>query len=69
VPVLGTVVGVQRAVRGAAQVVDDAEHLYAERLLRERYDLPLDDDGPDGAGGRDEPGEIAAAVEQELAAT
>jgi len=63
VPVLGTVVGVQRSIRSSRQVVDDAEHLYAERLLRERYAVPLDDARPD------ERGEIAAAVEDELAGT
>ena len=60
VPVLGTVLTVRRTVRGATRVVDDAEHLYAERLLRERYDLPLDDADPG------EQGEIAAAVDHEL---
>lgn len=63
VPVLGTVVGVRRTVRGLAQVVDDAEHLYAERLLRERYGLPLDDDDA-AADGR---GEIAEAVDRHRA--
>lgn len=62
VPVLGTALAVQRTVRGATRVVDDAEHLYAERLLRERYDLPLDDAGPG------EQGEIAAALDEELVA-
>jgi TolB-like protein len=69
VPVLGTILAVERNVRGAARVVDDAEHLYAERLLRERYDLPLDDLELDGSGpddDRDGSGGIAAAVEQEL---
>ena len=60
VPVLGTVYGVQRNARSLARVVDDAEHLYAERLLRERHDL--DHAGPG------ERGEIAEAVDAELAA-
>lgn len=62
VPVLGTVVGVRRSVRHLLQVVGDAEHLYAERLLRERYDLPLDGVPPG------ERGEIAQALDDELAA-
>jgi hypothetical protein len=49
-------------VRSLLQVVDDAEHLYAERLLRERYRVPLEDPGPDVRG------QIAEVVE-ELAPT
>lgn len=62
VPVVGTVLGVRRSVRGLVQVVDDAEHLYAERLLRERYALPLDDAAPG------ERGEIAQTLDDALAA-
>ncbi|MEJ2870645.1 EcsC family protein [Actinomycetospora sp. OC33-EN08] len=57
VPLLGTALVIRRTVRSLRQVVDDAEHLYAERLLRERYDVPFEEPGPD-----DEPGEIAAAL-------
>lgn len=60
VPVLGTALAVRRGAASLARVVDDAEHLYAERLLRERYD-------PDGADP-DGRGEIAEAVDAELAA-
>ena len=37
-------------MRSLAQVVDGAEHLYAERLLRERYGVPLAEIGPDDRG-------------------
>jgi EcsC family protein len=60
VPVLGTALAVRRSARSLARVVDDAEHLYAERLLRERHDLEHT-----GPGER---GEIAEAVDAELAA-
>ncbi|MFC5063058.1 EcsC family protein [Actinomycetospora atypica] len=60
VPLLGTALAVRRSARSLARVVDDAEHLYAERVLRERYDLDGTDPG--------ERGEIASAVDAELAA-
>lgn len=46
VPVLGTVLAVRRTARTLTQLVDDAQHLYTERLLRERYDLPLAPEDP-----------------------
>ena len=47
VPVVGVVVGAGLNARSLARVVDDAEHLYLERFLREKYDLPLDLDVDD----------------------
>lgn len=42
VPVIGVVVGAGLNARALARVVDDAEHLYLERFLREKYDIPVD---------------------------
>lgn len=44
VPVVGVAVGAGLNARTLARVVDDAEHLYMERFLREKYGLPLTDD-------------------------
>lgn len=42
VPVLGVAVGAGLNARALARVIDDAEHLYMERFLRERYSIPVD---------------------------
>ena len=51
VPVVGIVIGAGLNARALARVVDDAEHLYLERFLRERYGLPVeaDDEGSESA--------------------
>lgn len=40
VPVVGVVLGAGLNARNLARVTDDAEHLYRERFLREKYGLP-----------------------------
>jgi EcsC protein family len=53
VPVLGTLLGAGMNARLLSSVVDDADHIYRERFLRERYGLNLGpvldvtDDEPD----------------------
>jgi EcsC protein family len=42
VPVLGTFLGAAMNARVLSSVVDDADHIYRERFLRERYGLNLD---------------------------
>ena len=42
VPVIGTVLGAGMNARLLASVVDDADHIYRERFLRERYGLTLE---------------------------
>jgi hypothetical protein len=50
VPVVGIVVGAGLNARALARVVDDAEHLYLERFLREKYGLAIEsDDDAQGA--------------------
>lgn len=44
VPVVGVAIGAGLNARTLARVVDDAEHTYMERFLREKYGLPLIDD-------------------------
>ncbi|WP_169576254.1 EcsC family protein [Nocardioides halotolerans] len=39
VPVLGTVIGAGMNARLISSVIDDADHIYRERFLRERYGL------------------------------
>ncbi|WP_133251870.1 EcsC family protein [Actinomycetospora cinnamomea] len=58
VPVVGVAVGAGLNARTLARVVDDAEHLYMERFLREKYGLPLTDEE---APGNDELVEIIDA--------
>ena len=42
VPIAGIVIGAGLNARLLAKVVDDADHLYRERFLQERYDLEPD---------------------------
>lgn len=42
VPVVGTLLGAAMNARLLASVVDDADHIYRERFLRERYGLDLE---------------------------
>lgn len=51
VPVVGVAVGAGLNARTLARVVDDAEHLYMERFLREKYGLPLVDEEGASEGG------------------
>ncbi|MCD2197898.1 EcsC family protein [Actinomycetospora endophytica] len=51
VPVVGVATGAGLNARTLARVVDDAEHLYMERFLREKYGLPLIDDEGSAEGG------------------
>lgn len=48
VPVVGVAIGAGLNARALARVVDDAEHLYLERHLREKYGIPLDAPATDG---------------------
>jgi hypothetical protein len=45
VPVLGTVIGAGMNARVMLSVIDNAEHVYRERFLREKYGIR--DDEPD----------------------
>jgi hypothetical protein len=60
VPVVGVAVGAGLNARTLARVVDDAEHLYMERFLREKYGLPLTDD--EGTAG----GELIDIIDAEI---
>lgn len=51
VPVLGIAVGAGLNARTLARVIDDAEHAYMERFLRDKYDLPIDDADLATSGG------------------
>ena len=51
VPVIGIVVGAGLNARALARVVDDAEHLYLERFLREKYGIPVEVDDEELQGG------------------
>jgi hypothetical protein len=42
IPVIGIVLGAGMNAQLLARVADDADHLYRERFLRERYGLPVD---------------------------
>ncbi len=46
VPVLGIGIGAVLSARLLGRVVDSAEHLYRERLLHDKYDLPFNRDLP-----------------------
>ena len=46
VPVVGIGIGALLSARLLAHVVDAAEHLYRERFLHEKYDLPFGVDSP-----------------------
>jgi hypothetical protein len=46
VPVLGVGIGAVLSARLLGKVVDTAEHLYRERLLHDKYDLPFNRDLP-----------------------
>lgn len=50
VPVVGVAIGAGLNARTLARVVDDAEHLYMERFLREKYGLPLTDEHEPSGG-------------------
>lgn len=43
IPVIGTLLGAGMNARLLMSVVDDADHIYRERLLRERYGLALEE--------------------------
>ncbi|MDD7939333.1 EcsC family protein [Actinomycetospora lutea] len=42
VPVVGVVIGAGLNARALSRVVDEAEHLYMERFLRDKYGIPLE---------------------------
>jgi hypothetical protein len=42
VPVVGTLIGAGMNARLLSSVIDDADHIYRERFLRERYGLDLE---------------------------
>ena len=42
VPIVGTLIGAGMNARLISSVVDDADHIYRERFLRERYGIDLD---------------------------
>lgn len=60
VPVVGVAMGAGLNARALARVVDDAEHLYMERFLREKYGLPLVDE--EGASD----GSLTDVIEAEI---
>ena len=41
VPVVGTLIGAGMNARLLSSVIDDAEHIYRERFLRERYGMDV----------------------------
>ncbi|GAA4842956.1 hypothetical protein GCM10023201_36890 [Actinomycetospora corticicola] len=47
VPVAGIGIGAVLSARLLARVVDAAEHLYRERFLHDKYDVPFTEDPPD----------------------
>ncbi len=50
IPVAGIVIGAGLNAKLLSRIVDDAEHLYRERFLRERYGITRAETGPsDGA--------------------
>ncbi|WP_433803400.1 EcsC family protein [Actinomycetospora sp. CA-084318] len=51
VPVIGVAVGAGLNARTLARVVDDAEHAYMERFLREKYGLAIDAEDLATSGG------------------
>ena len=46
IPVAGIVIGAGLNAKLLSRIVDDAEHLYRERFLRERYGLTQAEVGP-----------------------
>jgi hypothetical protein len=63
VPVVGSILGAGMNAAMLAGVVDDADHLYRERFLRERYQLePVGLEWADAADSVD----IAEILEREL---
>ena len=47
VPVVGVGIGAVLSGRLLGRVVDAAEHLYRERLLHEKYDIPIGEEPPE----------------------
>ncbi len=55
VPVIGAVVGAGLNARMLSRVVDDAQHEYRRRFLREKYDMP---DPPEPAATRSDEADV-----------
>jgi hypothetical protein len=47
VPVIGIGIGAGLSARLLGRVVDAAEHLYRERFLYEKYEIPFGDEPPE----------------------
>ena len=62
VPIVGTVFGAGMNAKLFMSVTDDAEHIYRERFLRERYGLPAPDTFAD-AGERSEDADVIDVAE------
>ena len=67
VPVLGTVIGAGMNARLLSSIVDDAEHVYRERFLREKYGLAVDVPDPDASADDSDVVDIVEIVDAELA--
>ena len=66
VPVLGTAIGAGMNARVLLSVVDNADHVYRERFLREKYGVAADPDVPADVDDYDVV-DVAAIVEDEEA--
>src|SRR3954467_10189693 len=68
VPIVGTVFGAGMNAKLFMSVTDDAEHIYRERFLRERYGLPASDRVPDPDEGGEEADviDVAELLDEEL---
>jgi len=65
VPILGTLIGAGMNARLFSSVTDDAEHVYRERFIRERYGL--DPVTVVDASGESEVVDVAEILEEEIA--
>ena len=64
IPVAGIAIGAGLNARLLAKIVDDADHLYRERFLREKYGL--EPEGDSRAADGDEAVKVADIVDAEI---
>jgi hypothetical protein len=65
VPVVGTVIGAGMNAKLFTSVTDDADHIYRERFLRERYGLDLIDVGEEAPDGDNTVVDISQILDEE----